>query len=453
MEYAFHALASVIPLVGLLVISHELGHYLTARIFGMKILEFGFGFPPRMFGIYTGNTIVYTSERCTFEKGDVVKVSSRMREDGELDAAYIYPKKYKVDNYPGYLHHEGKIKAVYDDHIILADMIYSINWLPFGGFVRPVGDGELDTPKTIEASPPWQRLIVVSAGVVINLLLIPLLFIIIAALPHQVERGDLSVVSVHQGSPAERGGLQAGDIIVSINDITVESVSDFIVEVQTTADQPAEIEYQRGNITNSTLITPEYNGGQNGWYIGINAKLINVTTENFTIPIHRVVPAGMALMGEIVGTTANIATGIVSSGNSPVSVAGPVGLVDVIVDASRNAGLRGWLLMAAFLSFNLAVINFLPFPALDGGRAVFIALEWVRGGKRIPQKADQYINRAGFAVLILIMVAVTFNDITNLTGIDLNMTKILMFVGAIVIGGVSFTIAKRAIRWHKARER
>ena len=236
MESVLFSIAVALPLLLVLVVLHELGHFITARCFGIKILEFGIGIPPRAWGFYTGRTEVaingdqmglrLDSEQAReCQRGKRVVVWSRERADGGLEAVVVAPiksaKQYDTNNLDkGLLRHEGRIREFGHDHLVLADMVYSINWLPFGGFVRPAGENNM-VPRGMESKPPWQRLIVLVAGVTVNLALVPILFAVVFMLPHDVGTGRIEVGNVDPAGAAH-GHVLPGDTLTSINDVSLD---------------------------------------------------------------------------------------------------------------------------------------------------------------------------------------------------------------------------------------
>ena len=161
------AIGSLLPLLVVLVVVHEFGHFATARAMGVKVLEFGIGFPPRAFGIYTGRTPVLTDSATLFaglpgpqaiQPGMRLKVSSAEDADGNLLAKRVEaaggPREHETDDEPRFddedlLKHEGKVRAVAPGSFILADMLYSVNLMPLGGFVRLAGESNPNVPRSL----------------------------------------------------------------------------------------------------------------------------------------------------------------------------------------------------------------------------------------------------------------------------------------------------------------
>ena len=359
-----------------LVLVHEFGHFFTAKKFGIRVDEFGFGFPPKLFGIKKGETE------------------------------------------------------------------YTFNLLPLGGFVKIFGEnGEvearpnvlglasLDASRSFVNKPKWQQAIVLFAGVFANFMLAWLLFSIglMSGFPTSVgsEIGgqplkniNLVVISVTPNSPAEIAGFKSGDKIIKIRSgensttfISPETVKSFVVASK---GKEIEIEYIRGleKTLTRTKIIPAVPEGGGEPYIGITMDQIGIAQ----LPFLSAFKEGMRLN---LFVTKNTAVGIyrlilegVQGKGSFASITGPVGMVGIVGDAYQF-GFVYLLSFAALISINLAIINLLPFPALDGGRLFFLLIEKIKGSALNPKIANA-ANMIGFVVLILLMVFVTYHDIVKI---------------------------------------
>jgi regulator of sigma E protease len=350
-----------------LVVIHELGHFITAKLFGIHVEEFGIGYPPRAFtfGVWGGTE-------------------------------------------------------------------YTINWIPFGGFVR-LWDEEKSTKHRsngFAAAAPWKQVIVLIAGVVMNLIMAWLLFA--TALHTGVQRAisaenakldphaTLTVTDVFPGSPAAAAGIKPGDSIVSLVDprgialanptpdslvqyvrarggvrltVTYIHVLDTISATATPANAvipnaPAQPALGIGTRFVSTLALP--------WHAALYEALFNTWDSLVTVS-----QSLWDLTVKSIHGTADLN-----------SVVGPIGLVGVVHDASQN-GFGTVLALAAFISINLALINSIPVPALDGGRIVLVLLEAIFR-RKIPDILVQAINMCGVGLIVVLMVIVTYHDIIRL---------------------------------------
>lgn len=355
-----------------LVLVHEAGHFFTAKFFGIRVDEFGFGFPPKIFGIKRGETE------------------------------------------------------------------YTFNLFPLGGFVKIWGENgegqdmsDLDRERSFINKPKWQQAIVLFAGVFMNFVLAWVLFSFgfMSGLPTAVGSQpegatltdvNLVIVSVVSDSPAQKAGLKSGDKIISMSelenrdaiegDITPDKVKSFIVAH---GNEELEIGYIRGSILDNPTfakITPVAKNGLPA--IGIAMDQIGTAKLGFFSSIWE----GLTLS---IYTTKTTAVGLYSLVRDALvgkgsfdAVTGPVGMVGIVGDAYKF-GLAYLLSFAALISINLAIVNLLPFPALDGGRLLFLLIEKIKGGA-LSAKFANTANMIGFAILITLMVVITYHDVMKL---------------------------------------
>jgi regulator of sigma E protease len=355
-----------------LVLIHEAGHFFSAKKFGIKVDEFGFGFPPKLFS----------------------------RKYGETE--------------------------------------YSFNLLPLGGFVKIFGENPEeenisgpDSARSFTNKPKYQQAIVLFAGIFANFLLAWLLFSVgfISGLPtslgsepkgYEVQNVHLVLVSVLEKSPAEIAGLKSGDKIISAksdNDVadnlTPDTLKSFIVSHP---DKKIELDYLRGKDTNIHATEVKAIAVSKGATptIGIAMDEIGIVK----LPIFVALWEGLkldtnVLSGTISGLYSLVKEALQGQGKMALSgVTGPVGLVGIVGDAYQF-GFVYILSLAALISVNLAVINLIPFPALDGGRLLFLLVEKIKGSP-INQKFANTANMVGFAILIILMLFITYHDITKL---------------------------------------
>ena len=364
-----------------LVLVHEFGHFFTAKGFGIRVDEFGFGFPPKLF---------------SFKKGETE---------------------------------------------------YSFNLLPLGGFVKIFGEnvdeanllevGFLDkkeTPEKIELSkrslankPKWQQAMVLFAGIFANFLLAWILFSIgfMSGLPtsvgseptpYKLQDVNLVIVSILPKSPAENAGLKIGDKIINIkNDnnfttfLSPETIKSFVVDG---GGKEIDVGYIRGKNSevNIAKIIPKETNGE--FTIGISMDEIGTAK----LPFFSAFWQGLRLdwlmtKNTVIGLYTLITDGLRGQGSFS-SVTGPVGMVGIVGDAYQF-GFVYLLSFTALISINLAIINLIPFPALDGGRLFFLLIEKIKGS-RINPKVANTANMIGFGILILLMVIITYHDVIKL---------------------------------------
>ncbi len=223
METVLIAIGTLVPLLIILVVIHEFGHFATARAMGVKVLEFGVGFPPRAFGVYTGNTAVLIDGGTRFiglsgasdlGRGQKVKVSSTEDAQGNLVARVIELSQKRVKGEPeeepeeersgeeDFLRHEGKVRSVGQGSFILADLLYSVNWAPIGGFVRLAGEANPNVPRSLASKGTGTRFLVLIAGPLMNAILPLLIFTVLLMIPQDVAVGRLVISEVGDGTAA-----------------------------------------------------------------------------------------------------------------------------------------------------------------------------------------------------------------------------------------------------------
>jgi regulator of sigma E protease len=345
-------------ILGLLVFVHEFGHFIAARKNGVKVEEFGFGFPPRMFGIKRGETI------------------------------------------------------------------YSINWIPLGGFVKIKGEtgenrGEKDS---FSYKKIWQRALIIASGVLMNFILAVVLlsFGFMIGLPQvvdgengyaRVRDAKIQVVQILENTPAKEAGLQMGDTILSIDEKKIEEVSDLQNYVNEKIGVPIEVVWEREGILMHKQITPVHlvETGKGG--IGVGLLKSGIVSYPWYFALWKGVEATVFYTREIIIALYELIKNLIIAQEVAVDLSGPVGIA-VLTGQVARMGVIYLLQFTALLSINLAVINFLPFPALDGGRLLFLAIEKIRR-KPVSQKIENAIHNIGFALLMILIVLVTYRDIVR----------------------------------------
>ena len=339
------AIIAFIIILVILVIAHEFGHFITAKSRGVQVLEFGIGFPPRIWGIKRGETL------------------------------------------------------------------YSINALPLGGFVKLAGEEDPGVPRSLASKSYWTRILVLSSGSLMNLILPILIASIAFMIPHNVATNvTLTIDLVAVGSPAEAAGLQKGDTFLAINGENLDNYAELQQMVGDNRGKEISITVKRPDSSIQTLrLTPRVNPPQGQGAMGI-APAYSFTRES--LPIWKAVPEGVAYCYDtLIAYKDEIASWI--KGTTKPQVSGIVGMTSLTGEVAK-AGISPLLLWMAFISINLGIINIFPLPALDGGRIAFVLLEMVRGGRRVSPKTEGLIHAIGFLLLMLLMVLVTFSDISKL---------------------------------------
>ncbi|MFA5124495.1 MAG: M50 family metallopeptidase [Patescibacteria group bacterium] len=360
-----------ILILSLLVFVHELGHFLTARGFGIKCEEFGMGLPPRAVGW----------------------------------------QKY-----------QGRWRLIWGNREITPDepMIYSINWIPVGGFVKIKGENgdQAGESNSFGHKPIWQRNIVLAAGVTMNLVLCVLALALGFAIgmPSAVEDNQggkfvsapqVQVTEILPDMPAVGSDVKPGDVIAKVNGVEITSSQALKDNFSQLVGQTAKITIERDNAQLEKDIAIVQKDGITGIGIGI----MDVGVVRY--PLHLALWHGLVMTWQwlvlIVLAVVGLVRQLFGGPSMGLDFAGPVGIAVMTGQAAK----MGWIYVLQFvalLSLNLAIINILPFPALDGGRIMFLIVEKIRG-KAVNSKWENLSHNVGFLLLMLLIVIITYRDI------------------------------------------
>lgn len=344
------ALTIIIGLVTLSVIlfAHELGHFITAKASGVKVEEFGLGFPPRLLSFKRGETR------------------------------------------------------------------YSLNAIPFGGFNKLAGEEDPGITRSLASKSTGIRLLVISAGSLMNILLAFLLFSLTFMVPHDVVSGQVVVMEVAPGSPAVAAGIESGDTVLSINDRPISNIAELSRYVQLNLGRDTTMVIRHGDSTTEEIqLVPRWKPPEGQGATGITISMPEATVTRQHYPFWKAIPMGAKGLIETIILYKNGLVGMVM-GALPAELIGPVGIVQLTGEVAIKAGISPLLEFAAFISLMLGILNLFPLPALDGGRIAFVLLEWVRRGKRISPKTEGLVHLIGLAMLMLLLVAITYQDIIRI---------------------------------------
>ena len=392
---------SVLPFLAMLVVLivvHELGHYITAKLAGVKVLEFGLGYPPKLWGIKRGETE------------------------------------------------------------------YTINALPLGGFVRLLGEEDPGDPRSLAAKPRWVRLVVLASGAFMNVVLAVFLFGLALSIPREVDISRVRISDVVPGSPAEEAGLQPGDVIFAVDGHDVQSVGELSYRIRLSLGEDIDFKVKRAGDAGdaSGFVTVdnvharwstdryvdedgvEQAQGPTGIQIGpayghIEPVPLDVQEEirkelppGETVPTTRLVPfsetaweppwesfphgATRSWESLILARNEIISRiqGGISGGGGGAGLTGPVGIAQLTGEVVEEAGWKSLMDFAALLSMNLAVLNILPLPMLDGGRVVFVLLEYARGGRRVAPQKEAMVHFVGLVLILTFAVVITYFDVLRI---------------------------------------
>ena len=434
MESVLIAVGSLVPLLLILVVIHEFGHYATARALGVKVLEFGVGFPPRAFGVYTGNTPVLVDGATRYvglsgpedlSRGQKIKVSSAENGQGNLVARVIELSKKVARGEEGdepdeerlgekdLLKHEGKVRSVVDGSLVLADMLYSVNWAPIGGFVRLAGEANPNVPRSLAGKGTGTRFLVLIAGPLMNAILPLLIFTVLLMIPQDVAVGRLVIQEVGENTAASEAQVRAEDVILQANGKDIENRLEFTREINLNGGSQMSILVERGGQELLLHLRPRFDTESARWLVGVFPRLDDVTIVKRSEPIWEAIPNSFVNTWEMLVLVKQTLGGAFGEGSSP-EFSGPIGIAQVTGEITRDGGWVGWLGVGILLSINLAILNVLPIPMLDGGRIFFVVLEWARRGKKIPAHREGMVHLIGFALLMGGIVLVSVNDIGRL---------------------------------------
>jgi regulator of sigma E protease len=385
-------------ILGSLVLVHELGHFITARLAGVRVLEFGIGFPPRAKVLAVGRT---SEEDVEWAKRQREASLEAARNDPELTEAIL-------DSEPE----------------VPVGTLYTLNWLPIGGFVKLEGeDGDqADDPRSFVRARLPTKLIILVAGVAMNLVTAFLIFTVIALIATPFV--GLRFNEIQPASPAAAAGLKPGEAIVAIDGQQFEFFGETQVlsDLRASTGETVELTLEDRDGTRRTktvtLRPPEQIDAEHG-PLGITAFesyfFGPYTGHDLATSMSIGASETMRWFGLILGGLGDLVSGFVSNPTAPPAVQGPVGIATAIGDVFFGAGAILTLYVAGILSANLALVNALPFPPLDGGRMLMIVLKALFGS-RISLRAERLTYVVGFVFLFAFLIWVTGFDLIRILG-------------------------------------
>ena len=359
--------------LSVLVFAHELGHFWTAKSLGIRAEEFGFGFPPRIFGFQ----IIKGGK---FKKWRWVRGNRPLTEE---DAKH--------------------------------GTVYSLNWIPIGGFVKIKGEGgdnKADRDSFASRSI-WQRFLIMAAGVFMNIVLAFVLFSIAISIgmPQEITGpgGNIQIEQVVDKSPAAAAGISMGDIVVGIDNKTFPEITDLQAYISGHQGQEMAVELKRGETSLTKEVTPEVMAGSDKAVIGVALSKTEIIRYKWYQAIAKSAVYTIQVLGSICVAFYDLIKNLILGHNVGDAVGGPVRIAQITGQVA-SIGFVYLLNFMALLSLNLAVINFLPFPPLDGGRVLFLLIESIRR-KPVKQEIETILNNIGFLLLMALLVWVTFKDL------------------------------------------
>lgn len=422
----------VFPVLGFLIFIHELGHFATAKWFGITVKEFGFGFPPRLFGvkfskygtIYSVNLVPLGGfVRMVGEHGEEIESGALVGQKPEKNVISVNLKKKDAQ-----------------------------------GILTPPNEMEPPVEVNFGNQSVLKRTIVLSAGAFMNLLFPFVAFAVMAVIPHDIVVGEVVVTQVRAGSPAEEIGLRSSDIIVGLNGATINNTGDLLQIIERRRGTPTEIEVKRAILisgstspagyrpeTETFTVTPRKNppaltivqevsdptreisladARRNGnevelgqevqqGAIGVGIILNNPQIAKESTSITKAIPLSLQQMWDVVAFTRNAVGRWVGGGPNP-GFTGPVGIAQVTGEIAKTGRIGLVINLMALISISLGVVNILPIPALDGGRLLFVIIEGIRRGKRISPESEGKVHLVGFVMLIGLIVVISYFDVIRL---------------------------------------
>jgi regulator of sigma E protease len=350
-----------VAILSVLVLIHELGHFVTAKFFRVRVEEFGIGLPPRAVMLF-----------------------------------------HKFGTW------------------------FSLNWLPLGGFVKLYGEdmddeSQVKSPEAFFNKPIWQRAIILSAGVIMNFVLAMFLFAVVYSVlgvPEKIE--GVKILEVRDNSPAIEAGIPAeakvNKIRVSETEYMIGGADDFIALVDEFKGSQIEIGVETGKETTWYEVTPRVDPPEGEGSLGVVLSEMEIVKYPWWQMPFRGVVVGFQesiMWGkQILNGLWTLISGLVTGQGVPSELAGPVGIYQVTKQVSQY-GILAVLQFMGILSINLAILNIMPFPALDGGRLVFLVIEKVIGARR-KNKFEGYVHAIGMWILLSLMALITIRDVWRL---------------------------------------
>ena len=288
--------------------------------------------------------------------------------------------------------------------------LYSVRLLPLGGYVKMAGENPEDEESVngFNTKPLKHRFAVISAGSIMNFLVAILLIVItygVIGIP--IASNSNVIGEVVQGSPAMAAGLEGGDRIISINDVATENWEDVTSNIRKNGGQELKLVVERNNQRHSFLIKPKYDPEYEIYQIGITQSIIWQRQGFF-----QAIQLGLNQSVQFARLVFESIGGLIAGKYSTNDVAGPVRITVAIGEAAKG-GIGYLMIFAAVLGINLAIINLLPIPALDGSKLIFLTIEGLWGKPVDPEK-ENFIHLIGFALLMVFFILITYNDIARI---------------------------------------
>jgi regulator of sigma E protease len=343
--------------LGVMIFVHELGHFLGAKLFHMRVDRFSIGYPPRMIGKKIGDTD------------------------------------------------------------------YCLSWIPFGGYCKIAGmvdesmdkEGLKSEPQPWEfRSHPWiQKVLVIAAGPLMNLLLAFIIFVSVNWMYGVPDESGIWVRTVAQGKPAQELGLQPDDKIISLGSEPITSLTFFTERIRSSAGQEINMVWLRGDSSITGIVTPVMETvEENGDTVEVGQIGIGIQIKARKIGLGEALVNGGGMVADLTQLIVVSIVKLITGQESIRSVAGPVGIAKMAGESAR-AGFASLIVFMALLSLNLGILNLMPIPVLDGGHLVFLCIEGVIR-KEVPVKIKLIVQQVGMVLIMGLMLFVVYNDIVRI---------------------------------------
>lgn len=380
-----------IAILAALVLSHELGHFILARLNNIKVDEFGFGFPPRLFGVQ-------------LFKGDKLQ-----------------NKKWR------FVFGNREVEGLKEENAGREGTVYSVNLIPLGGFVKIKGeDGEnAEDADSFSNKKIWQRAAVLAAGVTMNVVLAAMLLSVgfMIGLPQIVDEipkdaivsgRHIEIDRVLPDKPAAKAGIISGDVIVKVGELDNPRLEEMQDYVDAHKNEDIQVAVRRGGEVIEKSIRPAVyeETGRGGF--GISVAEVGFVRYPWPRAIYEGIIATGFYFKEIILAFFFFFKGLFGGESVAGEVTGPVGIA-VLTGQVARLGFTHLLQFTAVLSLNLAIINVLPIPALDGGRLLFLLIAKIRG-REVSRRLEQMFHTAGFALLMALILFITVRDVRHFAG-------------------------------------
>ncbi len=421
---AFWLAGTVIVVLGPIILIHELAHFIFAKLAGVRVEEFGFGFPPRILNLWRGKGYLKIGSThveipralklpSNLEEDTWVDGVTRRRDDGtyvlerltilNAGAAGLTPKRKRVDD-------EVHLRGVVTE--LEPGTLYSLNLLPMGAFVRMTGEEDPSDPRSLAAQSRGWRVAVMAAGPVVNLLA-ALLLLVGAHMSGIPLDQQVKITQVEPGTAAEEAGLQSGDLIVAADGERIdEGLAELRGIIRAAPEETIKLDIKRDGEQLSLQATPKRQEGHG--FLGIMmapwplkryglldafessvVQMATIAKRTLELPI-------MLIRGDVSAQEARPAS--------------PIGIGQIMTFSLQQSIQWGVaspaLQMASLISLALGLTNLLPLPALDGGRILFVLIEVIRG-RRVPPEREAIIHFIGMVILVALMALVMLQDLIN----------------------------------------